>query len=374
MLRICVLGAGNGALATAADLSLKGHEVRLFNRTPSRLIGYAHDGGININGVLGRRLVRIHRFEVDLRRAVENADAIIVAVPATGHEYYAGALAPVAEPGQVIILEPGHTGGALHFVQILRSLGSCAGPVAETNTLAYICRIQTDGSVGIFGSSKGLMAAAMPSTANPQLDRLLHDVFPSMIVPNVLHTSLANLNAVMHPPGMVLGAWLIQKTGGDFCYYNDSTEAVADTIEKIDEERVAIMRALGVPGEPFLDHFFRLGYTTAAAFEARSVLQALNESEPNRTIKAPASLDHRYLHEDIGYGLVPMSALGSVAGVRTPVMDALTTLASVINRVDYRREGLSLSKLGLDGLTADDVWSLVDGGKQTGAPSVSAVN
>jgi opine dehydrogenase len=70
---------------------------------------------------------------------------------------------------------------------------------------------------------------------------------------------------------------------------------------------------------------------------------------PNRTIKAPPCLDHRYIHEDVGYGLVPMAALGRLAGVATPTMDALVQLVSVALGVDYARDGLTLERLGLAG-------------------------
>jgi opine dehydrogenase len=73
----------------------------------------------------------------------------------------------------------------------------------------------------------------------------------------------------------------------------------------------------------------------------------MRESAPNRTIKAPPTLDHRYLHEDVGYGLVPIAAFGRAIGIVTPVIDGLISVASAMNGVDYRREGLTLEKMGL---------------------------
>jgi opine dehydrogenase len=64
-------------------------------------------------------------------------------------------------------------------------------------------------------------------------------------------------------------------------------------------------------------------------------------------VKAPPSLDHRYLHEDVGWGLVPWTALATTAGVRTPTMDALIHLAGVANEVDYPSLGLNLDRMGL---------------------------
>ena len=114
-----------------------------------------------------------------------------------------------------------------------------------------------------------------------------------------------------------------------------------------------------MPATPFLDLFHEAGLTTPAAREAGDIARACEESAPNRTIKAPAGLDHRYLHEDVGYGLVPMAELGRLAGVATPAMDALIHLAGLALGIDYARDGLTLRRLGLAGLSPADLVRFV---------------
>ena len=70
---------------------------------------------------------------------------------------------------------------------------------------------------------------------------------------------------------------------------------------------------------------------------------------------APDRLDHRYVAEDVPYGLVPLAELGRTAGIRTPVADALTTVASVALQRDYRAEGRTLEQMGLAGLSAEEI-------------------
>jgi opine dehydrogenase len=53
------------------------------------------------------------------------------------------------------------------------------------------------------------------------------------------------------------------------------------------------------------------------------------------------------MHEDIGYGLVPWSGLGTLAGVPTPTINSLIQLASAMNGIDYMTQGRTLTKLGL---------------------------
>jgi opine dehydrogenase len=105
----------------------------------------------------------------------------------------------------------------------------------------------------------------------------------------------------------------------------------------------------------FYEIFWRAGYTTEAAARTRSAYQCLQESAPNRWVKGPKSLDHRYIHEDVGHGLVPMAEFGRMVGVATPLMDALIQVASVVNGIDYRTEGLTLDRMGLEGMKAADL-------------------
>jgi opine dehydrogenase len=119
---------------------------------------------------------------------------------------------------------------------------------------------------------------------------------------------------------------------------------------------------LGVPAIPFIDVFYEAGLTTKAARDSGDISRACLESEPNKTIKSPPSLDHRYVHEDVGYGLVPISALGRLAGVETPTIDALIRLAGLAVGIDYMRDGLTLERLGLAGKSPSELLRFVQNG------------
>jgi opine dehydrogenase len=63
---------------------------------------------------------------------------------------------------------------------------------------------------------------------------------------------------------------------------------------------------------------------------------------------AAHSLKHRYITEDLMYGLVPTSYLAEVAGLKTPVFNSIISVAGVAKEVDYWSEGVSLEKLSLN--------------------------
>jgi opine dehydrogenase len=167
----------------------------------------------------------------------------------------------------------------------------------------------------------------------------------------------------MHPAGMIGNAGWIEKSGGDFLYYREGiTPAIGAWIDAVDAERLQIVRRLGVQPLRFVDIFHQAGLTTSEARDTGSAYQAIHNSEANFTIKAPPSLDHRYIREDIGYGLVPMTEVGKLLGVKAPIMDALITLASTALDVDFRVEGLTLAKMGLEGVAAERLPAILADG------------
>jgi opine dehydrogenase len=162
---------------------------------------------------------------------------------------------------------------------------------------------------------------------------------------------------------MLMNAGWIQHTGGNFLFYREGfTDAVGRVTAAVDAERLAVAKALGIPAKPFIDVFYEAGLTSKAARDSGDIARACQESEPNKTIKSPPSLDHRYMHEDVGYGIVPIAALGRLCGVPTPIMDALIAISSVAVGVDYARDGLTLEKLGLAGKSPAELMKFVEDG------------
>jgi opine dehydrogenase len=198
------------------------------------------------------------------------------------------------------------------------------------------------------------MFAALPASRTPELLDVFRPAFESLFpASSVLETSLSNLNAVMHPGAVLLNAARIEESHGFRFYSEGTTPAIGRVIAATDSERVAIGAALGLELEPFLDIFHREGYATDEAWQSRDTYRIVKESPPNRLIEAPNSLAHRYVTEDIGYGLVPMAALAAVAGVKAKTMDGLVHLTSVATGTDLATEGLSAARLGIEGLDAE---------------------
>ncbi|MFQ5849284.1 MAG: NAD/NADP octopine/nopaline dehydrogenase family protein [Candidatus Binatia bacterium] len=365
MAKIAILGAGNGGSAAAADLTVRGHDVRLYSRSAETLEPILKRGGIETSGLLGEQFARIAKVTHDVDETVKNAEIVMLVVPGTGHEYYAKLLAPLLAEEQIVFLNPGHTGGAFLFAATLKREG-CKKKIkiCETNSLTYGCRLTGPAKVTVYLKAKYLLLACFPGKKIGEAWEKIELLYPALKpCVHVLETSLSYLNGILHPPGMVLNTGWIEHTRGDFRYYDEgTTPAVARVIEKVDRERMEIMKSLGLTPMSFLDIFFHAGYTTERAYSSGSVFQAFQESEVNKPRKAPPSLDHRYMDEDVGYGIVPMSEIGIIAGVETPVMDSLIQIASAMKQIDFRKVGLNLERLGLTGIRKDHLQEfLLDG-------------
>jgi len=361
---VAVLGAGHGGLAAAADLTRRGFEVRLHARRAETLAPLREQGGVRARGVW-EGLAPVARLTTDLAEAVTGADLVMLVVPSVAHGPYAAALAPLLGPEQPVFVNPGHTGGGLHFVRELRRTGYTR-PVrtCETVTLTYICRKTDPATVDIFSYTRKLKFAAFPGRHLAELYELVAPLYPEIApVSSVLETGLTNINAVFHVPGMVMNAGWIEDTAGDFLFYAEGiTPAVGRVVAAVDAERMAVAQALGVPTASFLENFYQAGLTTREAMASGDISRACKESAPNAAIKSPPTLDHRYMHEDVGYGLVPFAAFGDLAGVDTPTIDALVHVASKMMDIDYAATGLTLDGMGLAGVAADGLARFVEDG------------
>src|SRR5688500_8442682 len=115
-MRVTVIGAGAGGAAAVAELVQAGHDIALWNRSPNTLAPFQNIGGVEYAGVLGEGLARPRLMTGDLRAALEGAEAIVCTLPTFSHAAVAHALAAADAPAGVpVVLNPGHTGGALEF-------------------------------------------------------------------------------------------------------------------------------------------------------------------------------------------------------------------------------------------------------------------
>jgi opine dehydrogenase len=365
MQKVAVVGAGAGGAAAVAELVAAGHDVRFWGRSPQTLAAFQEQGGVGYEGVLGSGLARPTLISGDLRATIEAADVILVCLPTFAHADIARVLAQ-AGAGAPVVLNPGHTGGALEFQHVFHTLGVAPPPIAEFSTLTYVARKYAPGRVTITGAARSVRLAALPAgDAALAAGRALFR--SAEIMPDVLACDLANVNMVLHVPGAVLAAAWIEATRGDFTFYvSGMTPGVARVMRALDEERRAVARAFGHVLPSVVAEMQAIGTIAAAVRDPDDLAGAIATGEANRRIKAPESLGHRYYREDFGYGLLPFVVLASIAGVDVPIAISLLQVGQTLLGVDFATEGRTAERMGIAGLDRDGLLNFV-GARRHGA-------
>lgn len=359
-MKVSILGAGAGGAAAVAELTLAGHEVVLWNRSPATLVPFQTLGGVRYSGVLGEGIARPRLITADLGEAIAGADAAVVSLPTFSHAAVARALAEARWPvDRPVVLNPGHTGGALDFAQAWRGVRDDLPPIAEFSTLTYVARKYQPDSVTVTGRAKQVRAAALPGGEAALRAACL--LFPGASpVEDVLASALANANLVLHPPGAVLGAAWVEATHGDFTFYvQGMTPGVARTMRALDDERLAVAAAFGHQLPNLVEEMKLIGTVEASVTDTQDFVAAIAGGEANQRIKAPDSLQHRYYREDFGHGLLPFLELAAIAGVATPVARSLFELAQALVGIDYRQGGRDAAAMGIAGLSKSELIQLV---------------
>ena len=95
----------------AAHQSLLGRRVSLYNRSSARIEPVLESEGIRVSGEL-TGMARIPLVTTDAAEALKGSDLVMVVIPASGHREMAQQLGPHLKDDQIVILNPGRTGGA----------------------------------------------------------------------------------------------------------------------------------------------------------------------------------------------------------------------------------------------------------------------
>ncbi len=341
----------------AGHLACMGYKVHLYNRNEERIWGVKSTGGVEMEGeVEGFGKVAVATTSIE--EAIQDVPLIMVVVPATAHHDIAEKCAPFLKDGQVIVLNPGRTFGALEFKLVLKEKGVTADVIiAETQTFIYASRIIGPGQARIFGIKNSIPVASLRAHLIPEVLRLLKKPFPQFVPgDNIFKTSFNNIGSVFHPAACVLNAGWIEDVS-DFQFYHEGiSPSVAEVLEKVDEERILSAEALGIRAMSARDWLYR-AYNAVG----EDLYQAIKANVGYKGIKAPSHLRMRYLKEDVPMSLVPMASVGHKFGVETPTIKSIIHLASILNQADYWATGRTVERLGIANMSLKELRLLATG-------------
>jgi opine dehydrogenase len=355
--RVAVLGGGNGSYAAAADLAEQGHEVRLWRRDGAAFAPVLASQSITLKDVNGRRDVRLARATADIGEAVRDAELVVVPTPAFAQTDIARAIAPHVSDGQVVFLPPG-TFGSYVMARVLRDTGArFAIAFAETGTLPYLTRKHGPAEIAITIRAKRLPTGVFPASRSAHALGVLRRAYPSVEpVEDALSGALMNAGPIIHPPLILMNAgplehfpkWDIHKEG--------TQPAIRRVTDALDVERIAVREALGY--RPY--HFPLRDHYTTDQWMYGDAHDRLTESGDWR--EKIELTTHRYMREDVAYGLAFLVSAAEWAGVPCPVARGLLAVGSAVCGTDFRAGPRTLEALGLAGLDRAAMRRLLDEG------------
>lgn len=132
---------------------------------------------------------------------------------------------------------------------------------------------------------------------------------------------------IVHPPPVIHNAGWIEVTKGQFSFYTDGcSPAVCRVMDAIDQERMAVAKALGLQTANFIT--IDKGWYGDTGKD--NTYEHIHFGAFHGFFPAPASLNNRYIDEDMCYVLIPIANLAKRYNIPTPAISAEVLLAEVL--------------------------------------------
>ena len=355
--RVAILGGGNVALATSAELSNAGFTVNMFELPEfERVIQpIIKKGRIEYSGVVGEGFAKPNMVTTDIEKALKDVGLIILTEPVFAHEPFVDACLPYFQNGQVFLIETAYF-GCLRFAKKIQQTGKRI-ILAEMNQSPYTCTKKNPTHIFIDAKRNEAFIAALPGTTNI-MERIkpLKSVWPDLApVKNVMQTSLDNMNWIAHPPITLLHRGLIERSNEYYLPLKDAlSPSVIRLMEALERDRVVFGTAFGI-GLPPIKHTFEMGGDTLEeALRLSTEFETFGYEYQNSSCP--------YLMEDLYYALPPIVSIANLVNIPVPAMSSVLRLFTIIDNVDYLKEGVNVEKMGIAGMNIDEICNIVENG------------
>ncbi|VEF46653.1 Opine dehydrogenase [Bacillus freudenreichii] len=359
-MEIAVLGGGNGCYAAAVDLTEQGHKVKLWRRNEEAFKGVLNKQAITVKDGKGTREVPLYKATSDLKEAVQDAQLIVIPLPATTQISLAKQLASVLEDGQVIFLPPGSFGSYLMSKTLAEEGCQANIAFAETGTLPYLARKYDEETVSISGRATRLPTGVFPANQSEQAFQILKEAYPSIEpIQDALDGALMNAGPIIHPPLIIMNAGPIEHFDRWDIHDEGTQPSVRNVHKALDAERIKIREALGytAPHFPLDDHYNLDGDEWMYGNGAHEELVDGEDWYEPLDLKT-----HRYMTEDIACGLALLVSLGDWLNIPVPTAAGLLSVASSMVGEDLRKTGRTLENIGLSSKKPEEMKELLQKG------------
>jgi len=326
----CILGEGNVGITLGAFLASKGNKVKIYKE--KKLNRERRNWEVTIEGSFNTK-GEISLITNNMSKAMKDADLVFITVPAFCRKKYLDKLISNVYKNINVVFFPDNYGvwelknmiGGTKKEELIETVGS--------SSFLYPCRKFNDSLTIVKGTKREVFVSSLNKKSLNHIFPLLNEIWDTLQTKkNYLEIQFLNMNSIIHPAVLLLNLGRIENQKGKFDFYNEGiTKNIAEIIHKIDLERINVGKALGIELKS-LEDVMKTTYLS----EESNLHSSLSKSSIHKDGLAPSSLDSRYIKEDIPYGLAPISNLGKITGVKTPVIDTIINLSDILMEEDYR--------------------------------------
>lgn len=364
--KICVIGAGNGGLAAAADLTIRGKDVILFElpEFKNSIIDLKKKGGLYLktlpsSGLTGG-FARLYKITTDIAEALEEAEIILIVAPAFAHEKIAQVCASYLRRSHIVVLAPGNMGGSIAFYNTLIENGCNKDVVvSEMECMMYACRKMNQDTVYIRGYKHHLGFATFPASETEIVFQKVKEIYPFLIKRrNVIETGMSNCNPILHVPILLFNLSLIDHKIDTLMYHEALTLSIGKIIAQLDQERCAINDKCEEVKLTPMKKIIKSWYEHQGA-TGMSLVDIVGNNPIYYSSKLPTELNHRYITEDVPYGLIPMVSLLNKFEIEGKYMKNLIELACIVTGNDLYENARTLKTLQLQEMRSTEIIDYV---------------
>ena len=229
--------------------------------------------------------------------------------------------------------------------------------------MMYACRKSSSSSVWVRGYKHNLGVAFFPNKGSEPAFERLHNLYPYIIrYNNVIETGLSNPNSTMHTSLMLFNAASVDNKEDRLFYRECVTPSLNNIIAGLDKERCSLNSIKGMHIRT-IPQILTEWYGHQGA-QGETMCEILHSLKHFAYSKLPTEMTHRYVTEDVPYGLIPSAEFFEQLGLEHPLHTALANVLSAVSARDFKKEARTLKDIGIDGMNADQLMHYLETGER----------
>ncbi len=358
---VTICGCGSGGMAMAADLSLLGCRVNVYeypdfkeNLDPIRknngilLTGNTHSGKTG--------LAKLNRITDNAEEAIEDIDLIMINAPAMAVNRFIESLSSYLVEDQTIVVTTGYwaslrSRGVLEKASILDKI-----TLVEEHIMPYLSRKLEPAHAHIYNFKRDIRISAWPATKNEKAYEVIKRLYPQMkLSKHVLENNFYPGNPSVHAQINIPKAEFFFERAKEFRFYAEVSMCASRLMDAFDKEKMEVAAAFDCKMPNHVDwHKRTYKYKGKNRYEIYG-----NVNNPHAQRWGNDAGNRRVLREDLCYFFVPMEQLAEVVGIDVPVTKAILEIMQIFADFDYRAHGITLKDLGMQGLNKKQIIDYV---------------